>query len=158
MDWLKTIFGGAGGVTDIIKTTGDAIGQFVEKPEDRLKVQQALAEADLAVKKLQMDAMMAQLQDVQGARELYGKDNGVQKALAILFTVAFFGFMGFILWFMKDGNLTNDQSNLIFTMFGAISGIMVTVIGFYFGSSSGSQGKDMMVKNLTQVQKQPGTQ
>jgi hypothetical protein len=27
-------------------------------------------------------------------------------------------------------------------MFGAVSGIMVTIIGFYFGSSQGSRDKD----------------
>jgi len=66
----------------------------------------------------------------------------IQKILAMLFTVSFFGFMVFLLFLLKDAALSNDQTNLIYAMFGAVSGIMVTIISFYFGSSQGSRDKD----------------
>jgi len=83
MDWLGTIFGSEGGVGSVVKSVGDAVGQFVDKPEDKLKLHQAMAEADLAIRKLAFDAQTSYMQDRASARELYSKDNSVQKVYAL---------------------------------------------------------------------------
>ena len=148
MDWLKTIFGGAGGVAEIIKTTGDTVGQFFDKPEDKLKAQQAFAEADLAVRKLAFDAQNAYLADVQNARAMYGKDNSLQKVFALTFLLGYFGLTAAVLWFLvawvggQKIGLPDWGVALISTIYGAMSTKVSTIVDFFFGSSQGSHDKD----------------
>lgn len=145
MDWLK-IFGG--GVQDVIKTTGDAIAQFVDKPEDKLKMQQLLQEADFKVRQMAFDAEMNYLKDRQSAREMYGKDNSVQKIFALTFlggyvliTVALLVVV--VGWIGAAGIVIPEWASLLIgTIFGAMSQKVGTVTDFYFGSSQGSQNKD----------------
>jgi hypothetical protein len=159
MDWLKAIFGGAGGVTDIIKTTGDAIGQFVDKPEDKLKMQQALAEADLAVRKLAFDAQNAYLADVQSARDLYKSDNILQKVFALTFLVGYLALTAAVLWFLVSWiggqkiALPDWGVALISTIYGGMSTKVSTIVDFFFGSSQGSRDKDTQIQ--TAISKVP---
>jgi hypothetical protein len=140
MGWLDKIIGG--GAASIVDSVVKGVDTFVTSDADRQKLAMIEAQARLDVQKLLMDAEMERLKDVQSARTMYAADNMIQKILALLFTVSFFGFMVFLLFLLKDASLTEGQTNLIYAMFGAVSGIMVTIIGFYFGSSQGSRDKD----------------
>jgi hypothetical protein len=152
MDWLKDVFGGAGGVSEIIKTTGNAIGQFVTKPEDQFKMQQAMAEADLAVRKLAFDAQTSYMQDRASARELYGKDNSVQKVYALTFLIGYVVITLALLivvvgWIGAAGVVIPDWASLLIgTIFGAMSQKVGTVTDFYFGSSQSSSDKTDQVQ------------
>jgi len=153
MDWLKDVFGGAGGVSEIIKTTGDAIGQFVTKPEDQFKMQQAMAEADLAVRKLAFDAQTSYMQDRASARELYGKDNSVQKVYALTFLIGYVVITLALLivvvgWIGAAGVVIPDWASLLIgTIFGAMSQKVGTVTDFYFGSSQSSSEKNDQIQS-----------
>lgn len=140
MGWIDKVL--AGGATSIIDSVVNGVDKFVTSDEDKQKLSMLKAEADLEIRKLIMTAETERLKDVQSARTMYATDNLIQKILALLFTVSFFGFMVFLLFLLKDTALTGEQTNLIYAMFGAVSGIMVTIIGFYFGSSQGSKDKD----------------
>ena len=148
MDWLKTIFGADGGVGGVVKTVSDSVAQFIDTPEKKNAFELAVKQAQLEVQKLEFEATKSYIADTQSARELYKVDNGIQKTLALLFTACFFGLVGFLLFLMKDSELGQAQQNLIFTLFGAVSGIMVTIIGFYFGSSKGSNDKNEAMARL----------
>ena len=141
MGWIDKVL--AGGATSIIDSVIKGVDTFVTSDEDKQKLTMLKAQADLDVRKLVMNAETERLKDVQSARTMYAADNLIQKILALLFTVSFFGFMVFLLFLLKDTALTGEQTNLIYAMFGAVSGIMVTIIGFYFGSSQGSKDKDV---------------
>jgi len=141
MSWLEKILGG--GATAIVESVVKGVDTFVTTDADRQKLAMIEAEAGLEIRKLIMSAETERLKDVQSARTMYAADNLIQKILALLFTISFFGFMVFLLFLLKDTALTGDQTNLIYAMFGAVSGIMVTIIGFYFGSSQGSKDKDV---------------
>jgi hypothetical protein len=145
MGWIDKVL--AGGATSIIDSVIKGVDTFVTSDEDKQKLTMLKAQADLDVRKLVMNAETERLKDVQSARIMYATDNLIQKILALLFTVSFFGFMIFLLFLLKDATLTGDQTNLIYAMFGAVSGIMVTIIGFYFGSSQGSKDKDATFSN-----------
>jgi hypothetical protein len=132
-----------GGASKIVDSVVSGVDKFVTSDEDRQKLQMMKAEAELELKKLAFTAEGERLKDVQSARTMYSSDNMIQKVLALLFTGSFFGFMVFLLFLLKDSQLSSDQTNLIYAMFGAVSGIMVTIIGFYFGSSQGSRDKDI---------------
>lgn len=146
--WISDLIGG--GAAKIIDSVGTTAKQFITTEGDRQAFELELKRAALEVKKLEMDAEARRLDDVASARDMYKSDNKIQKVLAILFTTCFFGFMVFLLFLLKASDLTTGQENLIFTMFGAISGIMVTIIGFYFGSSKGSHDKNDSISQALQ--------
>ena len=141
MSWITDLM--SGGASKIVDSLVTGVDKFVTSDEDRQKLFMMKAEAELELKKLAFTAEGERLKDVQSARTMYTSDNLIQKILALLFTVSFFGFMVFLLFLLKDSQLSGDQTNLIYAMFGAVSGIMVTIIGFYFGSSQGSRDKDL---------------
>ena len=152
MDWLGAIFGGEGGVGSIVKSVGDVVGQFVDKPEDKLKLQQAMAEADLAVRKLAFDAQTSYMQDRASARELYSKDNSVQKVYALTFLIGYVVITLALLivvvgWIGAAGVVIPDWASLLIgTIFGAMSQKVGTVTDFYFGSSQSSSDKTDQVQ------------
>jgi len=138
--WLADLLGG--GATDIITGIGDTAKKFITTEQDRMAFELEQQKAAFELKKLMLMAEEKYFEDTQSAREMYKSDSSVQKILALLFTVSFFGFMVFLLFMLQSTTLPPAQENLVFTMFGAISGIMVTIIGFYFGSSKGSADKN----------------
>jgi hypothetical protein len=142
--WITDLIGG--GAAKIIDSVGETAKKFITTDADRLAFDLELQKAALDVQRLEFEAEKARLGDVDSARKMYATDSLVQKILALLFTVAFFGFMVFLLVWMQGSTLTNSQENLIYAMFGAVSGIMVTIVGFYFGSSKGSQDKNDFAK------------
>jgi len=141
MSWITDLIGG--GASKIVDSVVKGVDVFVTSDEDKQKLDMIKLEAEFNLKKLAFEAEGERLKDVQSARTMYSTDNLIQKVLALLFTVSFFGFMIFLLFLLKDAALSSDQTNLIYAMFGAVSGIMVTIIGFYFGSSQGSRDKDV---------------
>ncbi len=138
--WLTDLLGGQ--ATSIITGIGDTAKKFITTDQDRMAFELEQQKAAFELKKLMLTAEEKYFEDTKSAREMYKTDSSIQKILALLFTVSFFAFMVFLLFMLKDAALPPAQENLIFTMFGALSGIMVTIIGFYFGSSKGSADKD----------------
>lgn len=138
--WLTELFSDP--ATDIITGIGDTAKKFITTDQDRMAFELEQQKAAFELKKLTLIAEEKYFEDIQSAREMYKADSSIQKILALLFTVSFFGFMIFLLFMLQKTTLPPAQENLIFTMFGAVSGIMVTIIGFYFGSSKGSADKN----------------
>jgi len=141
--WLADLLGGQ--ATSIITGIGDTAKKFITTDQDRMAFELEQQKAAFELKKLLLTAEEKYFEDTKSAREMYKADSSIQKILALLFTVSFFAFMVFLLFMLKDAALPPAQENLIFTMFGAIAGIMVTIIGFYFGSSKGSADKDQKI-------------
>jgi len=141
--WLADLLGGQ--ATSIITGIGDTAKKFITTDQDRMAFELEQQKASFELKKLLLTAEEKYFEDTKSAREMYKADSSIQKILALLFTVSFFAFMVFLLFMLKDAALPPAQENLIFTMFGAIAGIMVTIIGFYFGSSKGSADKDQKI-------------
>jgi len=138
--WLTDLLGGQ--ATNIVTGLGDTAKKFITTEQDRMAFELEQQKAAFELKKLLLTAEEKYFEDRQSAREMYKADASIQKILALLFTVSFFGFMVFLLFMLQKTVLPPAQENLIFTMFGAVSGIMVTIIGFYFGSSKGSADKN----------------
>jgi len=99
-------------------------------------------EAKLALRKVLLDAekeaFAKEVEDRKSARDMYKDDAIIQKILATLFTVAYFGlsFMMFKVFVMKDINLGEFEISFISTIFGAMSAKVNTVVDFFFGGSS----------------------
>ena len=99
-------------------------------------------EAKLALRKLLLDAeteaFKQEVEDRKSARDMYKDDALIQKILATLFTVAYFGlsFMMFRFFVMGDINMGEFEISFISTIFGAMSAKVNTVVDFFFGGSS----------------------
>ena len=99
-------------------------------------------EAKLALKRLLLDAekeaFAKEVEDRKSARDMYKDDALIQKILASLFTLAYFGlsFMMFRYFVMGDLELGEFEISFISTIFGAMSAKVNTVVDFFFGGSS----------------------
>ena len=74
---------------------------------------------------------------------MYKDDAIIQKILATLFTIAYFGlsFMMFRYFVTGDLELGEFEISFISTIFGAMSAKVNTIIDFFFGGSSNKNEK-----------------
>ena len=115
----------AEGILDKVITTDK------ERDEAKLALKQLLLEAE-------REAFAKEVEDRKSARDMYKDDAIIQKILATLFTVAYFGlsFMMFRYFVMGDLELGEFEISFISTIFGAMSAKVNTVVDFFFGGSS----------------------
>ena len=98
--------------------------------------------AKLAIKKLMLEAekeaFEKEVEDRKSARDMYKDDAIIQKVLATLFTVAYFGitFIMFNYFVTKSIDLGEFEISFISTIFGAMSAKVNTIVDFFFGGSS----------------------
>ena len=101
-----------------------------------------LIQAKLALKSLlleaEREAFAKEVEDRKSARDMYKDDAIIQKVLATLFTVAYFGitFVMFNYFVTKSIELGEFEISFISTIFGAMSAKVNTIIDFFFGGSS----------------------
>ena len=130
---LKNILGGilgkvvdnAEGILDKVITTDK------EREEAKLQLRKVLLEAE-------KEAFSKEVEDRKSARDMYKDDAFIQKILASLFTIAYFGitFVMFSYFVTKSLDLGEFEISFISTIFGAMSSKVNTIIDFFFGGSS----------------------
>jgi len=115
----------AEGILDKVITTDK------ERDEAKLALKSLLLEAE-------REAFAKEVEDRKSARDMYKDDALIQKILASLFTIAYFGlsFMMFRYFVMGDLELGEFEISFISTIFGAMSAKVNTVVDFFFGGSS----------------------
>ncbi len=115
----------AEGILDKVITTDK------ERDEAKLAIKSILLEAE-------KEAFAKEVEDRKSARDMYKDDAIIQKILATLFTIAYFGlsFMMFRYFVTGDLNLGEFEISFISTIFGAMSAKVNTVVDFFFGGSS----------------------
>ena len=115
----------AEGILDKVITTDK------ERDEAKLALKRLLLEAE-------QEAFAKEVEDRKSARDLYKDDAIIQKILATLFTIAYFGlsFMMFRYFVTGDLELGEFEISFISTIFGAMSAKVNTVVDFFFGGSS----------------------
>ena len=128
------------------KIVGGLFGKVVENAEGILDkvitTDKERDEAKLALKRLlleaEQEAFKQEVEDRKSARDMYQDDAAIQKILATLFTIAYFGlsFMMFRYFVMGDLELGEFEISFISTIFGAMSAKVNTVVDFFFGGSS----------------------
>ena len=122
----------AEGILDKVITTDK------ERDEAKLAIQKVLLDAE-------REAFAKEVEDRKDARDLYKDDAIIQKVLATLFTVAYFGisFVMFNHFILGDINLGEFEISFISTIFGAMSAKVNTIVDFFFGGSSNKNSKDV---------------
>ena len=115
----------AEGILDKVITTDK------ERDEAKLALRRLLLEAE-------QEAFKQEVEDRKSARDMYKDDALIQKILATLFTVAYFGlsFMMFRFFVLGDINMGEFEISFVSTIFGAMSAKVNTVVDFFFGGSS----------------------
>ena len=125
---------------------GGLFGKVVENAEGILDkvitTDKERDEAKLALKRLlleaETEAFKQEVEDMKSARDMYKDDAIIQKILATLFTIAYFGlsFMMFRYFVIGDINMGEFEISFVSTIFGAMSAKVNTVVDFFFGGSS----------------------
>ena len=128
------------------KIIGGLFGKVVDNAEGILDkvitTDKERDEAKLALKSLlleaEREAFAKEVEDRKSARDMYKDDAIIQKILATLFTIAYFGlsFMMFRYFVTGDLELGEFEISFISTIFGAMSAKVNTVVDFFFGGSS----------------------
>ena len=115
----------AEGILDKVITTDK------ERDEAKLAIKSVMLEAE-------REAFAKEVEDRKSAREMYKDDAIIQKVLATLFTVAYFGitFVMFNYFVTESIELGEFEISFISTIFGAMSAKVNTIIDFFFGGSS----------------------
>ena len=134
----------------ISNLVGGLFGKIVDNAEgilDKVITTDKRDEAKLALKQLLLDAereaFAKEVEDRKSARDMYKDDAIIQKVLATLFTVAYFGitFVMFNYFVTKSLELGEFEISFISTIFGAMSAKVNTIIDFFFGGSSNKNEK-----------------
>jgi len=131
---------------------GGILGKVVDNAEGILDkvvtTDKEREEAKFAIKKLLFDAereaFAKEVEDRKDARSMYKDDSIIQKVLATLFTVAYFGltYVMFKYFVLNTIELSDYEIGFISTTFGAMSAKVNTIIDFFFGGSSQKQEKN----------------
>ena len=125
---LGKVVDNAEGILDKVITTDK------EREEAKLQLRKVLLDAE-------KEAFAKEVEDRKSARDMYKDDAFIQKILATLFTVAYFGITFVMLSYFvtKSLDLGEFEISFISTIFGAMSSKVNTIIDFFFGGSAKKQ-------------------
>ena len=164
MDWLKTLvpllgnalggpLGGAAAtfIADKLgleSKTIEAVSEVLNSGKMSPDQIAALKLAEIDFRKFtetnKIDVMRLGIQNTEGARAMQTTiRSNIPGALAIVIVSGFF----LILTFMMLGTLQIADQQSLLILLGALSAGFGAVLNFYFGSSNGSQNKDILLAN-----------
>ena len=130
---INKVLGGLFG--KVVENAEGILDEIITTDEEREKVK-------LEIKKLMLEAeqeaFAKEVEDRKSARDMYKDDAIIQKVLAALFTVAYFGlsFVMFRYFVLNSVDLSDYEIGFISTVFGAMSAKVNTIVDFFFGGSS----------------------
>ncbi len=130
----------------INKVLGGLFGKVVDNAEgildEIITTDEEREKAKLELKKIMLEAereaFNKEVEDRKDARSLYKDDAFIQKILAALFTVAYFGltYIMFRYFVLHSMELSDYEIGFISTGFGAMSSKVNNIVDFFFGGSS----------------------
>ncbi len=130
---INKVLGGLFG--KVVENAEGILDEIITTDEEREKVK-------LEIKKIMLEAereaFAKEVEDRKDARSLYKDDAFIQKILAALFTVAYFGltYIMFRYFVLHSMELSDYEIGFISTVFGAMSSKVNTIVDFFFGGSS----------------------
>jgi hypothetical protein len=114
-------------------------------PDDLLKMKEADLDFQKAMKAADIELVRISADDRNSARQrqIAVKDK-IPGILAFAVTTGFFG----VLTFMLLRDVPTSSKDVLNIMLGALGTAWIQVMGFYFGSSSGSEKKNEIIASL----------
>ncbi|NNM95174.1 MAG: DNA-binding protein [Bacteroidia bacterium] len=153
-DFIKDAFSGAG--NGLLTGVSKVIGNFVEDPTKKAELNQQLQELvakhQEAMATLAAQEYEAQLKDADSARQMqiaalkqesWFAKNQIH-LLAISVTAGFFGLLAYMVKF----DVPAANKDILNIMLGSLGTAWVSIVGFYFGSSKGSDDKNKIIDKL----------
>ena len=143
MSWFNDLFGASGVAQSAVKIAED-IG-LLKDPALTEKYQEALLsyQTQLESKANELEAIAQKDRDSARQREIAVKD----KTPAVLATVVVVGFFS-ILYLMIFTTVSEAAHDAVMLLLGTLSGALVSVFSYYFGSSSGSANKSALIEKV----------
>jgi len=142
-------------VSNILTGTSDASQEQIEKiikdgdPELLAKLRQADLDYKQKLAQLGIDSDKISSLDRKNARsreleltKLLKKRDWVPSILAIIFLLGFFIFVGVLLFHTIPTGVKELAANAL----GVLEGMIMSIAGYYFGSSEGSKTKTLLTK------------
>lgn len=141
LDVLGKVFGGNGSnesavIKDVFEGIDSISTTSAEKEELKLK------------------AVGMYIEDVKNARTMYMTDSKLQKIFALTFLIAYISLTALLVWglwvYVKDGVIDAPEWVVAFisSLWGGLSAKLNTIVDFLFGSSQGSQDKNIINQDL----------
>ena len=158
MSILTDLF--SGGASKLVDSVGSALDGLITSKEEKQQFNNEMAKAELdfqlEMQRLSSADKQATLVDIQSARQrevaIQSTENATKlsknlMAYITLATIVMCFSMFFVLIFTPD-LVKAEAKEILFYILGVVSTILVQVYSYYFGSSSGSAGKDITIRNL----------
>jgi len=130
---IQNILGGLFG--KVVENAEGILDKVITTDKER---EQAKFELKRIMLEAEREAFAKEVEDRKSAREMYKDDAIIQKVLASLFTIAYFGltYVMFKYFVMSTIDLSDYEIGFISTVFGAMSAKVNTIVDFFFGGSS----------------------
>lgn len=148
--WIADTF--AKSSSDIITSLADTADRFITTGEDKQAFKMQIMEADIKMKRLQMEAEQMYMSDRDSARRMYEKDSSLQKIFAIVFLIFYClitaGMIGMVIamaFFQTQIDLPQWGIMLISSAFTAMSTKVATITDFLFGGSQKQDNSESMM-------------
>lgn len=127
----------------------EILNKLQGNPELLLKVKQEEHSFILEKQKLEVRQQEMQLEDVQDARKReveYAKTGKNDWMMAIVGMMPFV-FLFACLYILTSMRLTDNFKEILYMLVGSFSTMAISIVSYYFGSSSGSKSKDAALIN-----------
>jgi hypothetical protein len=114
------------------------VGDLIRDNKDKNEATKQLhAEYESSRRSFLLEEFSLESEDRKSARLMYSADSIAQKAIALVFTVAYFGVTFVLLnhFFGTNEKLEDYELGFLSTLFGAMSSKVNTIIDFFFGGS-----------------------
>lgn len=153
-DLIKNVFSGAG--SGLLDGVSKVIGNFVEDPTKKAQINEQLqaliAKHQETMASLAEQEYETQLKDVDSARQmqiaaLKQESWFAKNQIHILATAVTLGFFGLLSYMIKY-NVPDANKDMLNIMLGSLGTAWVSIVGFYFGSSKGSDDKNKIIDKL----------
>lgn len=152
--WGKIL--GEGG-SQILKPIADIIDNVSTNKEEKIKAETAMKEVllqfELAVEQEWTKRETALLNDVANARAMLMKamDNQDKFIRRFQYYLASGVMLGaFAMWaIILTKSYDPEQKEIVFTLTATLSSMVMLILGFFFGSTRGSENKNETIKNLS---------
>ena len=136
------------GIARDILGTDDPSGieaAIVRDPNAALQFKTALIQAEADARRLEHEAILAQLRDVQSAREqtvrLAEAKSPIAYGAVLVSAIVLVGF-AVMLWLVIREEVPANQRDMVTLLLGTLAGMASSVVAYWVGSSNGSMQKN----------------
>jgi hypothetical protein len=146
MSFIKKIL--TGGTKELIDSVGGVLDNLITNKEELAQAKlEANKEINRHIEALQDQLLKQQELEVKDRETARTRESEIVKATGhfdyMMWTLAFAGIsiLAYCMWVLVNDTIENKE--LFIHFLGIIEGVVVSIYGYYFGSSLGSRIKDM---------------